>query len=148
MDPVPFLVNSLNETRPSRLKEIRFQLEESWCDSCCQLWNPPLDLLPMVIRKIEQEKARGIIDVLVWPTQAWLARLQSLHCRFQHLLGHPHRTFKVLASTLGGALRPSKSASAGLTIWHPESRAWTDRIRHEYWRPRGSSSRVSRISLG
>jgi hypothetical protein len=41
-------------------------------------WNPPIRLLPLVVEKISQEAATGILITPCWPAQSWYARLKSL----------------------------------------------------------------------
>lgn len=40
-----------------------------------RIWNPPADLLPMVVQKARTEKATDVLIAPYWPTQAWFARL-------------------------------------------------------------------------
>lgn len=91
LDPQSFMVQPLNETRPSRLKQIQDQLREPWSDNRCRLWNPTFDFLPIVVKKIEQEKASGILIAPIWPAQPWFARLRGLPAQF-HPLDWPTST--------------------------------------------------------
>ena len=38
-------------------------------------WNPPLKLLPLVVKKIFQEQAHGLLVTPWWPAQGWCSRL-------------------------------------------------------------------------
>ena len=40
-------------------------------------WNPPLRLIPLVVRKIKEEKAKGILVTPHWPNQTWYASLRD-----------------------------------------------------------------------
>ena len=39
---------------------------------------PPLNLVGRVLKKIENEKAEGILVVPCWPTQPWFSRFTSM----------------------------------------------------------------------
>lgn len=60
-----------------------------WGDGKARLWNPPADFLPLVVRKIQQENALGVLVAPYWPAQAWFARLRALKARMHYL--HPPR---------------------------------------------------------
>lgn len=38
-----------------------------WGDGRARLWKPPVDLLPLVVRKIEKENGVGVIVAPYWP---------------------------------------------------------------------------------
>lgn len=74
LDSATCLDHPMNETRPARLKQIHDQLRQHWGDGQARLWNPPFDFLPIPIRKIETESAKGVLLALFWPAQTWFAR--------------------------------------------------------------------------
>lgn len=51
------------------------------------MWNPPFDLLPLVVHKIEAEHGRGLLVAQHWAAQAWFARLCGLSSRMVLLDG-------------------------------------------------------------
>jgi hypothetical protein len=62
----------------ARRKYLETQMSEYWGDGPCRLWNPPLDLLPMVVRKIKSEQAQGVMIALRWPVKPWFAQLEAM----------------------------------------------------------------------
>jgi hypothetical protein len=77
-DAVVFPYRPIGEHPVARRKYLTTQMQENWGDGKCRLWNPPFDLLPVVVRKIEQDQARGVIIAPMWPAQQWFARLRAL----------------------------------------------------------------------
>jgi hypothetical protein len=53
-------------------------MKENGGDGKCRLWNPPFDLLPVVLKKMDMEGARGAIIGPMWTAQPWYARLLTL----------------------------------------------------------------------
>lgn len=62
----------------ARRKQLVIQLQEDWGDGVARLYNPPFDLLPLVVRKLELEGGRGVVVAPHWPAQPWFARLERL----------------------------------------------------------------------
>ena len=87
LDHFAFRHRPLGETLVARTKYLRTQMQEDWGDGVARLWNPPFDLLPLVVRKIEQEGGRGVVIAPHWPAQAWHARLVGFSSRT--LVFHP-----------------------------------------------------------
>lgn len=61
IDEVAFGARLLGELLAAKQKFIRTQMEDDWGDWRARLYNPPVDILPLVIRKLEQEMGRGIL---------------------------------------------------------------------------------------
>lgn len=78
----------MGETIPARAKQMRIELEAPWNDGRAHLWNPPADFLPLVLRKIEEEKPHGVLLAPYWPAQPWLGRLHKVAREIQVL--HPN----------------------------------------------------------
>jgi hypothetical protein len=55
-------------------------MEEDWGDGRARLWNPPFDMLPLVL-KMEDERAQGFVVAQRWRAQPWFARLLRLATR-------------------------------------------------------------------
>jgi hypothetical protein len=77
-DAVVFPFRPIGEHPTARRKYLTTQMEENWGDGKCRLWNPPFDLIPIVVRNIEHDQARGVIVAPMWPAQPWFARLRAL----------------------------------------------------------------------
>lgn len=75
---VAFRSRPLGETLVARKKYLGTQMQEYWGDGRALLWNPPFDLLPLVVSKIEAEGGSGVLVAPDWPAQAWYARLHAL----------------------------------------------------------------------
>lgn len=43
-----------------------------------RLYNQPVDMLSLVVRKLEAEGGRGVFVAPRWPSQPWFARLRAL----------------------------------------------------------------------
>lgn len=52
-----------------------------------RLWNPPFNVLLVVVRMIRSDEGRGVLLAPNWPAQAWFARFKELACDL-HIL-HP-----------------------------------------------------------
>lgn len=61
LDAVAFGARPLGEPFIARQKYIATQLQEYWGDGRARLFNPPVDLLPIVLRKIEMEEGLGVL---------------------------------------------------------------------------------------
>jgi hypothetical protein len=53
-------------------------MAEDKVDGRARLCNPPFDMLPLRLRKMEEEGARGVLIALRWPAQPWYGRLTRL----------------------------------------------------------------------
>ena len=62
----------------ARAKQLGIQLEEYWGDGRARLFNPPFDLLPLVVRKLETERGAGVVVAPRWTAQPWYHRLMRL----------------------------------------------------------------------
>lgn len=69
----------------AREKHLRTQMDEDWGDGKARLFNPPFDLLPVVIRKLEAEGGCGVVVAPRWRAQSWYGRLVRLADRI-HVL--------------------------------------------------------------
>ena len=49
----------------------------NWCDKYLYLF-PPFSLIPRVLKKIQEDKARAILIAPQWPTQPWFPLLKKL----------------------------------------------------------------------
>ena len=58
------------------------------------MWNPPLDLLPLVVRKIEAEGGRGVLLDPNGPGQVWYARLRVLEPCVQFVRKLPAQAYR------------------------------------------------------
>lgn len=63
----------MGETFPAGEGNMRVELERNWDDGCARLWDPLVDVLPLVIRKQEQESSSGLFLFPYWPAQWWFA---------------------------------------------------------------------------
>lgn len=97
LDHVAFRERPLGETMVARHKYLVTQMEEDWGDGRSRLWNPPFDMLPLVVQKIEAEGGKGVVIAPHWPAQAWHARLQSISKQLT-LLAPGSRTMPLLES--------------------------------------------------
>ena len=87
LDAVAFGERPLGETYVARRKYAVTQLSEDWDDGRARLLNPPADLLPLVIRKLEVDGGRGVLLAPNWPAQSWMGRLRVLSSRITVLDG-------------------------------------------------------------
>lgn len=69
----------------ARRKYMETQMEEDWGGGMARLFNPPPDFIPLVVRKIEAERAAGVLVVPTWNAQPWYARLAGLASRMTRL---------------------------------------------------------------
>lgn len=58
-----FVLIPLSEPAQAMLKKIKAQLDQPWNDGKDCLWNTTFDFIPLILRKIEQEQASGILIV-------------------------------------------------------------------------------------
>jgi hypothetical protein len=77
-EAVVFPCRPTGEHLVARRKYLTSQMAEYWGDGKCRLWNPPFDLLPVVLKKLEDEGGRGVVLAPAWPAQPWFARLRAL----------------------------------------------------------------------
>ena len=75
LDSVVFASRPLGETAVARRKYLATQMMEDWGDGRARLWNPPLDLLPLVVRKLVADGEKGVLVAPHWPAQVWHAQL-------------------------------------------------------------------------
>lgn len=78
LDTVAFGERPLGEPLAARRKFLATQMQEDWGDGRARLFNPPVDMMPLVVRKISQENGRGVLIAPTWPAQPWFARLRAL----------------------------------------------------------------------
>jgi hypothetical protein len=93
-DAVVFPYRPAEEHPIARRKYQEVQMREDWGDGRARLWNPPFDMLPVVL-KMEDERARGVLIAPWWPAQPWYGRLSRLSTRMRVL--DPARTSSYLA---------------------------------------------------
>lgn len=53
-------------------------MNEDWGEGKARIFNPPVNMIALVLRKIEQEHGRGVLVVPTCPAQLWFARLRAL----------------------------------------------------------------------
>jgi hypothetical protein len=70
-------------------------MAEGWGDGLARLWNPPFDLLPVVLKKIEDDRSHGVLIAPRWLSQPWYGRLRRLASRM--LVLDPADTARSLA---------------------------------------------------
>lgn len=76
LDEMPFGARPLGKSLAARQKFIRPQVEEDWGDGRARLYISPVDMLPLVIRKLEQEKGCGVLLAPNWPAQPCFERFR------------------------------------------------------------------------
>lgn len=81
LDPDMFRDRPLGGTMMTRTKYLATQMEDDWGDGLCRLWNPPFDAFPSVIRKMEGDGGKYIVNGPHWLTHAWCSRLRRLVSR-------------------------------------------------------------------
>ena len=59
-DHIVFANRPMGEAYQARQKCVATQMQEHWGDGWSRLWNPPFDLVPLVVRKIEKERDWGL----------------------------------------------------------------------------------------
>jgi hypothetical protein len=74
-EAVVFPYRPTGEHPLTRRKYLTTQMQENWGDGKARLWNPPFDLLPIVVRKILHERAQGVLIAPRWAAQPWYAPL-------------------------------------------------------------------------
>lgn len=85
LDGVAFRDRPLGETMVARRKYLSVQMAEHWGDGLARIYNPPFDMLPLVVRKLEQEGGTGVVLAPKWPAQPWYARLVALSSKVRVL---------------------------------------------------------------
>jgi hypothetical protein len=85
LDAVVFPYRPVGEHPIARRKYLETQMGEDWGDGRARLWNPPFDMLPLVLKKMEDEGARGVLIAPRWPAQPWYGRLSRLSPRMRVL---------------------------------------------------------------
>jgi hypothetical protein len=60
-------------------------MAEDWGDGRAWLWKSPFDLLPVVLKKIEDDQAHGVLVAPRCPAQPWYGRLRRLPSRMRVL---------------------------------------------------------------
>ena len=98
LDSVVFASRPLGETPVVRRKYLATQMEEDWGDGRARLWNPPFDLLPLVVRKVVADGGRGVLVAPHWPAQAWHAQLVA-HASTYKILRPDDAAYTLLHST-------------------------------------------------
>lgn len=78
LDGPALKLRPMNEPHQARLKVIRDQLDIPWTDVRDRLWNPPFDFIVLVVRKIQQENACGVLVSPHRTAQHWFGRLKSI----------------------------------------------------------------------
>lgn len=53
-------------------------LNQDWGDGLCRLFNPPIDLISLVLFKIESDGARGVLVIPDWPNRIWYATAKRI----------------------------------------------------------------------
>lgn len=106
VDEVAFRSRPLNEPFQARKKYLQDEMHKPWGDGRSRLFVPPFDLLPLVVRKIEMERAKGVLLAPDWPTQAWYGRLIKCSSRVIRL-GPADTAIDILAQGAGKTLNPS-----------------------------------------
>lgn len=79
IDSSDFLLRSMHENRPACLKKIWEKMKLQWGDGKESLWNPPLKLLSITVRKIDLESALGVLISIYWEAQDWLRDFVDWH---------------------------------------------------------------------
>jgi hypothetical protein len=77
-DAVVFPYRPVGEHQIARRKYLQTQMMEDWGDGGARLWNPPFDLLPLILKKMEESREHGVLIAPRWPAQPWYARLSRL----------------------------------------------------------------------
>jgi hypothetical protein len=66
-DAVVFPYRPVEEHPIARRKYLEMQMGGDWGNGRARLWNPPFDMLPLVLKKMEDERARGVLIAPRWP---------------------------------------------------------------------------------
>ena len=69
-------------------------ITEYWGDGRARLWNPPFDLLSLVVSKIERDGGNGLVVAPYWPAQSWFAHLSRLAHKMTVLEEPAHLLFE------------------------------------------------------
>lgn len=109
LDAVAFGARPFGERLAARRKYLDSEMEANWNDGRSRLFNPPADLVPVVLRKLETGGGHGVLVVPTWRAQPWFARLRAIAVRCRHVKARP-----------GGRVlwegRPGKADRWGITV--------------------------------
>ena len=75
---VPFRYPPTGDHPCALRKQAHQQLMKDWGDGTSRLWNPPPELIPLVLAKIKHEGGEGLLLVPEWQAQPWWSRLTRL----------------------------------------------------------------------
>jgi hypothetical protein len=84
-DVVVFPHRPVGEHPIARRKYLAVQMQEDWGDGRARMWNPPFDMLPLVLKKMQIEGAQGVLVAPHWPAQPWFGLLRRLATRMRIL---------------------------------------------------------------
>jgi hypothetical protein len=84
-DAVVFRHRPVGEHPVARRKYLQTQMSDYWGDGRARLWNPPFDLLPVVLKKVEDDGGTGVLVAPRWQAQPWYGRLTRLAHRIRVL---------------------------------------------------------------
>ena len=74
LDTVQVARRPLRETLVHRRKYIHTELHCDWGYGKSRLFNPPLHILPIVVRNIEAIRVKGVVLISMCPSKAWFMR--------------------------------------------------------------------------
>lgn len=60
----------------ARFWYISTHIREDWRHGRARLYSPPVDMLPLFVRKLETERGKGVLLAPKWPAKPWFARLR------------------------------------------------------------------------
>jgi hypothetical protein len=95
-DSVVFPYRPVGEHPIALRKYLETQIGKDWDDGRARLWDPPLNMLPLILNKMEDEGARGVLIAPRWPAQPLYGLLSRLSTRMRFL--DPASTSSCLAS--------------------------------------------------
>lgn len=90
-------------------------LEENWGDRRAGLFNPPIDLLTVTLRKMKSKGARGLLLKPLWHETQEVSQLKRLANRVHILYPSPRQSL-VTGARSGTATCPLLLAEVGLTL--------------------------------
>lgn len=73
-----FRYRPLHEHPTYQGKALLQDLPKTWTDGLARLYNPPTDLATVVLLKMRQEKASGLVVLPHWPSAPWYGLLTSM----------------------------------------------------------------------
>jgi hypothetical protein len=82
---VVFPYRPVGEHPTAQRKYLETQMGEGWGDGRVCLRNILFDMLPLVLKKMEDVGARGVLIAPRWPAQPWYGRLSRLSTRMRVL---------------------------------------------------------------